>query len=105
MAEQLPDGIMKPGHHIDPGPFLLDLYRLLCIVVADKEVAQIESASLLQGSYRDTEVIRILISGAIQLSSSLTPICKVPCRKTSGGCQRESKHSKFRLPWVPVFVR
>jgi hypothetical protein len=62
MAEQLPDGITKPGHRIDPGPFILDLYRLVCIVLADKQVAQTGHLRLLQGEYRDIEVIRILIS-------------------------------------------
>src|SRR4029077_20024327 len=35
------DDVLKPGQHFDPGPFALDLYRLLCTVLADKAVAKL----------------------------------------------------------------
>jgi hypothetical protein len=30
--------ILRPGLHFDPGPLALDLYRLLCIFLADRKV-------------------------------------------------------------------
>ena len=69
MAEETRDKDRLQGeHHFDPGPFTLDLYRLLCLVLADRRVAAIaaESYSIawLQGEYLRTEVRRILISSA-----------------------------------------
>jgi hypothetical protein len=58
-------------HEFDPGPFALDLHRLLCLVLADRQVATIalESRSIawLQGEFLRTEVRRILISSAAAL--------------------------------------
>jgi hypothetical protein len=72
MAEEhLPDHY-RPGHTIEPGPFLLDLYRLLCMVLADKQLAILSvksplSVGRLQGEYADTEIPRALISTAVIL--------------------------------------
>ena len=67
MAEEHLPEYYKPGHTIEPGPFLLDLYRLLCMVLADKQLAQLSEHSPriiggLQGEYADTEIPRILMS-------------------------------------------
>jgi hypothetical protein len=45
MAEEHLPEYYKPGHTIEPGPFLLDLYRLLCMVLADKQLAQLSEHS------------------------------------------------------------
>ena len=72
MAEEhLPDHY-KPGHAIEPGPFLLDLYRLLCMVLADKQLAKLSAHSPrniggLQGEYADTEITRALTSTSVIL--------------------------------------
>ena len=49
------DDVLKPGQHFDPGPFALDLYRLLCIVLADKAVAKLSVDA------------RVLVSSAVAL--------------------------------------
>jgi hypothetical protein len=72
MAEEdLPDHY-RTGHTVEPGPFLLDLYRLLCMVLADKQLAKLSVKSPrtiggLQGEYADTEITRILTSTAVIL--------------------------------------
>jgi hypothetical protein len=74
MAEQkfpyLPKGRMH-AHAIDPGPFALDLYRLICMVLADRQVAKhgitSRPALELRISYLFPEVTRILISSATAL--------------------------------------
>ena len=63
------------GHHFDGGPFALDLYRLLAMVLADKQIAELaDEASYheppewqLQDRFRKSEVIRILVSSAVAL--------------------------------------
>jgi hypothetical protein len=71
MAEESRDDFLLPGQHFDPGPFTLDLYRLLCLVLADQRVAALATASQsierLQDEYLRTEVRRILISSAAAL--------------------------------------
>ncbi len=74
MAEEKLHGfpeLVKQGHSLDPGPFTLDLYRLTCMVLADREVAKhtlkSDSFKTLQGTYLRSEVARILISCAIGL--------------------------------------
>ena len=71
MVEEPTPDYLRPGHHLDPGSFTLDLYRLLCMVKADNRVAKLgiksRSISELQGEYLDYEVKRILISSAAAL--------------------------------------
>ena len=33
---------MRPGLHFDPIPFALDLYRLLCMFLADRQVVSLD---------------------------------------------------------------
>ncbi len=77
MVEE-PDYAMAPrGHHFDSGPFTLDLYRLLCMIVADKDIAGmtvscrtiLKSPTLdrLHDDYVRTELIRILTSSSTAL--------------------------------------
>jgi len=72
MPEELPeDDLIKSGHRFDPGPYLLDLYRLLSMLLADKQLAGMEEDSItirtLRGRYVYSELIRILTSTAIAL--------------------------------------
>ena len=73
VAEDI-DDILRPGGNFDPGPFALDLYRLLCIVLADKAVAKLtvderagRGVAAIQAEYRKVETIRILVSSAVAL--------------------------------------
>jgi hypothetical protein len=68
-VEEQPD---FPGNHFDPGAYALDLYRLLCMVTADKHVAKLggesySSISRLRNEYLYSEVKRTLISSAAAL--------------------------------------
>ncbi|MBB4261467.1 MULTISPECIES: hypothetical protein [unclassified Bradyrhizobium] len=58
----------KQPHAIDPGTFLLDLYRLVCMVSASSDIARLGLTSpaieAMQGAYFRSEVTRILISCA-----------------------------------------
>ena len=60
-----------PGHHFDSGAYTLDLYRLLCMVLADERVAKLgprsSVISRLRDEYLDKEVKRTLISSAVAL--------------------------------------
>jgi hypothetical protein len=71
MVEEVPEDFIKPGHHFDTGPSLVDLYRLLCIVTADKKLAKLEIQSkvisLLRGEYLDAELLRTLTSSSTAL--------------------------------------
>src|SRR5215471_6512034 len=71
MAELPTPEYLKQGHHLDPGPFALDLYRLLCMVLADQRVADFRSEhgwiSTLRDAYLGSEVVRILISTSVAL--------------------------------------
>jgi hypothetical protein len=70
MAEETPD-FQSQGHSFDPSPFMLDLYRLLCMVLADQRVSAWSRKSqpiyTLQSEYFRTEVTRILVSSAVAL--------------------------------------
>lgn len=61
----------KQPHAIEPGSFVLDLYRLLCMVLASRDVATHGLASpaiaMMQGGFFRSEVTRILISCATGL--------------------------------------
>ena len=82
------DDVLKPGQHFDPGPFALDLYRLLCVVLADKAVAKLSvdarggGVAELQTRYRKVETTRVLVSsyGLIRMS---TPGPKISRRRQS----------------------
>jgi hypothetical protein len=59
-------------HSIEPGTFALDLYRPICMVLADRQVAGRAGSfyhpiAVLQGTYLRAEVTRILISSAAGL--------------------------------------
>ena len=61
----------KQPHAIEPGAFVLDLYRLLCMVMASRDVARHGLTSpviaMMQGGFFKSEVTRILISCATGL--------------------------------------
>jgi hypothetical protein len=72
MAEEKDDFFVpKLGHMVEQSAFTLDLYRLVCMVLADRKVASLSTESRafaeLQGAYLRTEVVRILISCAAGL--------------------------------------
>jgi hypothetical protein len=69
VAEEQPD---FPGNHFDSGAYTLDLYRLLCMVMADECLARLRgtsssSISRLRDEYLYNEVKRTLISSAAAL--------------------------------------
>jgi hypothetical protein len=61
----------KLGHAIERGPFILDLYRLICMVSASRDVARrgltAPAIAMMQGGFFKSEVTRILISCAAGL--------------------------------------
>lgn len=61
----------KQPHAIERGAFVLDLYRLLCMVTASREVAShgltSPAIAMMQGGFFKSEVTRILISCAAGL--------------------------------------
>jgi hypothetical protein len=61
----------KQGHAIERGSFTLDLYRLICMVSASREVARrgltAPTIAMMQGGFFKSEVTRILISCAAGL--------------------------------------
>ncbi|MGX9430685.1 MULTISPECIES: hypothetical protein [Bradyrhizobium] len=61
----------KQRHAMERGAFVLDLYRLLCMVSASRDVATHGLASpaiaMMQGGFFKAEVTRILISCAVGL--------------------------------------
>jgi hypothetical protein len=71
MAEVSENDLLKPGHHFGTGPYLLDLYRLLCMVLADRPLAEMEEHAItihrLRGEFVYPELIRILTSTATVL--------------------------------------
>jgi hypothetical protein len=81
MVEEPTKDYIKPGLHFDAGPLGLDLYRLLCLFLADRRVMSIALASekvheaplgdglirTLHDTHIDLEVLRILISSAVTL--------------------------------------
>ncbi|MGL3106002.1 hypothetical protein [Bradyrhizobium sp. BR 1432] len=68
MAEEQPYLADKQVHAIEPGAFLLDLYRLICMVSSSRDVARqgltSPAIAMMQGGYFKSEVTRILISCA-----------------------------------------
>jgi hypothetical protein len=65
MAEETSnEQLLTAGHRFDTGPFLLDLYRLFCLIFGDKQLAEMEDGSItiqtLRGEYVYSELIRIL---------------------------------------------
>jgi len=62
---------MERGHRFDAGPYLLDLYRLLCMELADRLVVKQAVKSpifeRLRGEHIEGESIRILTSTSIPL--------------------------------------
>jgi hypothetical protein len=72
MAEEPRPKWMKPGLHFDPIPFATDLYRLLCIFLADSKVVKIKPEDFsrileLRGEALSGEALRILTSTAVAL--------------------------------------
>ena len=72
MAEEVPEyDLIKAGHRFDPGPLLLDLYRLFCMFFGDKQLAEMEEGSItiqtLRERYVYSEAIRILTTTSIAL--------------------------------------
>lgn len=71
----------KQGHAIEQGSFVLDLYRLICMVSASPDVARrglaAPAIAMMQGGFFKSEVTRILISCAaglqIQFDQSQRP--------------------------------
>jgi|SRR6266550_2891047 len=61
----------KQPHAIEPGAFVLDLYRLVCMVSASHDVARrgltAPTIAMMQGGFFKSEVTRILISCAAGL--------------------------------------
>jgi hypothetical protein len=76
LSETFRDNLLFPGPKFDATPFALDLYRLLCMVLADKKIGALADdpdydnmspIQDLQDSFRGGELIRILISSAVAL--------------------------------------
>jgi hypothetical protein len=70
MVEIRTPDYLRDGHHFDPGPFALDLYRLLCMVLADPRVSDFKTEDpilAIRNEYLGSEVIRILISTSVAL--------------------------------------
>lgn len=75
MVEFRPPEYLKPGHHFNTSNLTLDLYRLLCMVVADKQVTALSRKSKifseLSGEHLEHEVTRILVSSAVAIRVEL----------------------------------
>lgn len=71
MVEELDPPYVRPGLHFDPAPVALDLYRLLCMHLADRwvmgEAGNSEIIRALRNWHIGGEVLRILISSAVTL--------------------------------------
>jgi hypothetical protein len=69
--EKLPEYLSRLGHVFDPAPFAQDLYRLVCLVLADKPVAKLGPDYFhlhqIKVGFVRAEVTRILISIAVAL--------------------------------------
>ena len=68
----------KQPHAIEPRAFVLDLYRLVCMVSASRDVARrgltALTISMIQGGFFKSEVTRILISCAAGLRNPIRSI-------------------------------
>jgi len=65
---------IKPGLHFDPTSFALDLYRLLCVFLADREVVKnfdlvepFDEIATLRSDNLSGELVRILITCSVAL--------------------------------------
>src|SRR5262249_46285495 len=72
MAELPVPHWLKPGHRFESGPYLLDLYRLLSMELADERVVNLAETEFpvierLRGEFVEGECIRILTSTSIAL--------------------------------------
>ena len=71
MVEEPTPSHMAPALHFDPGPLALDLYRLLCMYLADRRVMNLALDSdvvrQLHDNHLGAEVLRVLISSAVHL--------------------------------------
>ncbi len=71
MAEVPAPHYLEPGHRFDAGPYLLDLYRLLCMERGDRLVVREAVKSPIFGRLRDEHIegesIRVLTSTSIAL--------------------------------------
>jgi hypothetical protein len=105
MAERPIPDYLTPGHFFDPGPFLRDLYYLLCIILGDKLVSQgaanIPQIEYLQDGFRQTEVTRILLSSASALRvlfdqhpQAFHEVAKTPCGELFDNWARDEKNTK-----------
>jgi hypothetical protein len=73
--KSVPFDNLTRGHQFDGGPFALDLYRLLGMVLSDKQIASLGDETsylmqpiwLLQERFRKAELLRILVSSAVAL--------------------------------------
>jgi hypothetical protein len=76
LPETLRHALLVSGPSFDAAPFALDLYRLLCVALADKSIGvladdpdydNMSPIQDLQDRFRDGELIRVLISSAVAL--------------------------------------
>lgn len=71
MAEYVPDVPYLPGHHFNASDVRLDLYRLLAMVLADRQISRLKTVSTvfeeLQGEHLEYEITRIMLASAIAL--------------------------------------
>jgi hypothetical protein len=75
MVEETLIAPLTQGHQFDGGLFALDVYRLLGIVLSDKQIAALGDEAThhsppvwqLQDRFRKAEIMRILISSAVAL--------------------------------------
>ena len=86
---------MERGHRFDAGPYLLDLYRLLCMELADRLVVKQAVKSpifeRLRGEHIEGESIRILTSTSIPLRILFDRRNK----KRAGGRRHDDWHDKL----------
>lgn len=90
MAEEQFDPHFTQAHLVEAGSFNLDLYRLVCMVLADRAVANhaLNSLSIttLQDTYLRVEVTRILISCAAGLCIKFDQLPKRAFANTKTDC-------------------
>ena len=74
MPELIRPAWIKPGLHFDPTSFALDLYRLLCVFLADREVVKnfdleesFSEIATLRSDHLSGELVRILITCSVAL--------------------------------------
>jgi hypothetical protein len=95
MPEELPEIGPQQKHAIEADTFMLDLYRLVCMVSADQQVAKYAYTSpaieTLQGTFLRSEVTRILIFCAVALriqSDQRQPHPRKPPSELNSDCGR-----------------